>query len=190
MRGYTCLPGLLRRLWSASEPARHPELAHGFNDGRNVAPRLPSEGPSCQTAPVVVENWATGSIDAVEQDRQQQSGLGRVRAHQSVPREQPQLDDRVEAQPFMTFALSNSNACECHRPPTRIAPSNGSNGITRASREAGSTRPNPNSPSSQPDASTTTTVGDGRLARLWPLSRFNSSSTMSTVLSTQLSFLR
>ena len=38
-------------------------------------------------------------------------------------------------------------------PPKRAASSNGSNGITRPSTEAGSTWPNPNSPSSRPSAS-------------------------------------
>jgi hypothetical protein len=49
-----CLPGLLRRLCNPGEPARHPELALGFNDRRNVAPRLVSDGRSIQTAPVGV----------------------------------------------------------------------------------------------------------------------------------------
>ena len=42
-----------------------------------------------------VENGATGGVDAVEQDRQQQSVFDGVRVQQSGPREQPQFHDGV-----------------------------------------------------------------------------------------------
>src|SRR5277367_1679536 len=68
----------------------------GCNDGRDVAPRVSAEGRRAWTAPLCVENGATGGVHAVEQDRQQQSVFDGVRVRQSGPREQPQLHDGVE----------------------------------------------------------------------------------------------
>jgi hypothetical protein len=60
-------------------PSTPSELAQSFDDGWNVAPGVSGEGWIGETASLGAENWATGGVDAVEQDRQQQTMFERAR---------------------------------------------------------------------------------------------------------------
>jgi hypothetical protein len=71
-------------------------LPHGFDGGRDIAPRIVSEGRRAFSAPLGIENRETGAISAVDQDRPQQFVLDGVWARQSRPLDRPQFHHRVK----------------------------------------------------------------------------------------------